>query len=102
MGCQHVTLKFEMLWVRPFSILVVNGGSAELIAHNDDTQVKVTLRGVTNHSITGKTHTFQSLIDIDGDAHHGQVTATFKEGTDLEVLYGNIEFDKYPPDNMSE
>ena len=102
MGYQHITLNFEMLWVRAFTLLVVNGETAELIAKNGGDQVMVTLRGVSDHTIADQTHTFQTLVKVDGEPHIGRVTATFKEGTNREVLFGQIEYDLYPQDNLSE
>lgn len=102
MGYKSVVLKFEMLWVRTFTSLVVKGETVDFLAKAGDEQVKVVMRGVSDHAIVDQTHTFDTFVTVDGVGHPAQVTATFKPGTDFEVLSGKIEYNVYPTDNMSE
>lgn len=102
MGYQKVELNFEMLWVRALTNLLVKGETIDFLAKNGAEQVKVVMRGVSDHAIVDQTHTFDTFVTIDGEGHPAQVTATFKPGTDFEVLSGKIEYNRYPKDNMSE
>ncbi len=102
MGYRTITLKFDNLWVDLLDKLLVRGESIDFLAKEGEEQVKVILRGCSEHSITDNTHTFNSLLWDQNGNHNGAVTATFKPASGKEFLSGTITYNLYPSDNMSE
>ncbi len=101
MGYREVTLKFDNLAAFMLGQLLLKGTTLEFMAKNGEEPVKVSMRNLSNHSLIGKTHTFEAFLTTVEGSFHGHITATFKETND-DFLHGEITYHKYPPDNMSE
>ncbi len=101
MGFRTVELKFDNLWVDLLEKLLVRGESIDFLAKDGEKQIKVILRGCSEHTIADSTHTFNTMLWDENGNHNGQVKAVFKPASSKEFLEGTITYRLYN-DNMSE
>lgn len=100
MGFQRKRLKFMLLPKELFQSFLLTGEQTELKVTEDDVENSTAeIYGLGNHSISyGIEHLFETTITYENREFNAKVTATMGQ----HFVFGTIDFEIYPDDNMSE
>lgn len=100
MGYQKVSLTFMVLPKPVFEAFLLTGEPIEIELTEDDIDTTVVeLSGLRKHDVAyGMGHTFETTVTYRKREFNAHVNATVGQSN----IYGHIEFEMYPDDNMSE